>query len=290
MRCASGASTSSPENGLAALIFLIAKKHRRIALLNLDATFGDSWTEMQKRAMVRENFRHYCRALLETLRLSRITPQNYGKFMDIEGLEILQAEVDAGKGVLFCTAHYGNWEYMNLALGYLGLPMSVMARPMDNPLVHTFVEDLRSRGGNRIIYKTRALRKIISNLREGRVVGIVNDQNVHDRNKRMALFFNRPATNAPTPAALALKCGVPIVCGYSVPQGNGRYLLKFGPVIRPDFETKDKEAEIDRILLELNLQLERQIRACPHAWFWVHKRFKHNAAGETKFYKQARDC
>lgn len=281
------ASTRLLGNSIGHLAHLLDKKHRKIALLNLDVAFGDTFPEARKREIVKAHYLHFGRALLETLRLPKITSANYRQYMEIEGLELLREIANEPNGALLYTAHYGNWEYMNLALGFLGMPMSVMARPIDNPLVHDLIEQLRNLSGNQIIYKHRSARKVLNAIKAARIIGIVGDQNVHDRNRIMVPFFGKDATCTPMPAAMAYKCNVPIICGFAQPTAAGKYVLKFGPIIRPDVAA-DKDDEILRITCELNRTLEHQIRLKPEAWFWVHKRFKSGPDGETDFYKQPR--
>ncbi|CAM2008450.1 lysophospholipid acyltransferase family protein [Acanthopleuribacter pedis] len=263
-------------------------KHRKIALLNLDQAFFDSKTESEKRWIVQTCYDHFGQAIVETLRLSMIHESNFTRYAELDNVGGFYKARDEGKGLILCTAHYGNWELMNLVLGLLNIQMSVVARPIDNPLVHTYLENIRTRNGNRVIYKHKAVRKLLSALKENRVVGLVNDQNVHDRNKLMVEFFGREAATTPTPAALAYKTGAPIITGYAVPIGRGRYRLSFGDLIYAD-QTADKEAEVLRLSREINRRLENQIMFNPPYWFWVHKRFKHGVDGETDFYKRERN-
>ncbi len=269
------------------MLHLLARKHRRIGMHNLDLVFGAEKSEAEKKKILRNCFLHYGRALMETLRLARINEHNFLENITLQGVDGFYQALDQGKGVILCSAHYGNWEVMNLVLGYLKLPLSAMARPIDNPLVHKVLEKLRTRPGNRVIYKHKSVRKLLANLRENRIIGIVNDQDVHDRNRIMVDFFGHPAATTPIPAALAIKTGAPIITGYAVPRGKGHYLLTFGNLIHPQPDA-DKDAEILRITKLLNLRLEAQIRAEPAYWMWLHQRFKTGKNGVTDFYKRPR--
>lgn len=269
------------------LFYLVDARHRYIALRNLDQAFGDGKTEKEKKDIVYRSFLHFGSAIMETLNLRTVTEKNFQDFATCENLEHFHQGLAMGKGVILCSAHYGNWEVMNLALGYLGLPLSAMARPIDNPLVHKFLEEIRTRPGNLVIYKHKSVRKLLSTLSQNRIVGIVNDQDVHDRNRIMAPFFGQSAATTPVPAALSYKTGAPVIPGYAEPLGKGRYLLKFGDLILPDQEA-DKNQEIMRITEELNRCLENQIQHSPESWMWMHQRFKTGEEGRTTFYKQPR--
>lgn len=270
------------------LFYRLDKNHRKIALLNLDQAFGDSKTETEKRLLVKTSFQHFGCALLETMRLNKITRRNFLKHVTLDNLKPFYDGLQQGKGVILCSAHYGNWEVMNLVLGYLNLPMSAMARPLDNPLLHKYLERIRGLSGNGVIYKHKSVRKILSTLKENRIVGIVNDQDVHDRNKMMVDFFGLEAATTPVPAAMSYKTGAPIVTGYAIPLGKGRYHLRFGSLITVNQEG-EKNEEIRRITRELNNRLEQQITFQPAYWLWMHKRFKTGADGPSGYYQQQRD-
>lgn len=274
---------------LGKVIYKLDKRHRKVALLNMDQAFGASKTEAEKRQLVHLSFQHFGCAVLETLRLHKITRRNFLKKVTLDNVKPFYDGLKEGNGVILCSAHYGNWEVMNLVLGYLNLPMSAMARPLDNPLLHRYLERVRGLSGNSVIYKHKSVRKILSNLKANRIIGIVNDQDVHDRNKIMAEFFGQAAATTPVPAAMAYKTGAPIVTGYAVPIGKGRYRLRFGSLIHANPEA-DKNEEIARITALLNQRLEQQIAFKPAYWMWMHKRFKTAADGPSGFYDQPRDC
>ena len=269
------------------LFLKLDKRHREIALRNLDQAFGEEMSEAEKQLTVRRCFLHFGVAIMETLRLTRLNEKNIEKFVTFDGVEKFREGLAQESGVILCSAHYGNWEVMNLALGFEGLPMSVMARPIDNPLVHRYLERIRIRSGNQVLYKHKSIRRVINALRENRIVGIVNDQDVHDHNRIMVPYFGRPTSTTPIPAALAYKTGAPLITGYAEPLGGGRYLLTYGDLIYPDVEA-DKDAEIYRLTLLLNQRLEEQIRRAPPYWMWMHKRFKTGESGMTGFYKSPR--
>ncbi len=268
------------------LFMTLDRRHCEIARRNLNQAFGDSKTNQEKEAIVKGCFLHFGEAIMETIFLRTVSEKKLNRMVVYAGVEGFDEALARGKGLILCSAHYGNWEIMNLALGFRGLPMSAMARPLDNPLVHKFLEDIRVRPGNRVIYKHKSVRKIFSNLKENRVVGIVNDQDVHDLNRIMVPFFGRNAATTPVPAAVSIKTGAPIITGYAQPLKDGNYLLTFGQLIWPD-QTADKDQETARITLLLNQRLEEQLNRAPEYWMWMHQRFKTGADGVTDFYRGA---
>lgn len=273
---------------LGRLWYAVDRRHRKVTLINLDLVFQNTKSEAEKRDIRRRVFQHFGTVVVEILRFPKINPRNFLKLVELDHIGPLYEALDRGKGLILCAAHYGNWEIMGLALGYLNRPLSVMARPFNNPLIHNYMERLRCRSGNRVIYKHGSIRKVISDLRENRIVGIVNDQDVGDHNRIFSPFFGLDASVSPVPAAIALKTGAPIITGFAVPQGRGRYVLRFGDLIYGDPKA-DKDAEIQRITRILNQRLERQIQFQPEYWMWVHKRFKTTPQGLRSAYDQPRE-
>lgn len=272
---------------LGRIFHALSPRHRKIAMINLDMVFGAQKSESEKRQITSLCFQHFGVATVETLRLQLLHSRNFLKNVTIENIGPLYKARERGRGLLLCSAHYGNWEVLALTLGFMNLPMSVLARPINNPLVNRFLNRIRTASGNQVIDKHRAVRRILTHLQENRIVGIVNDQDVHDRNRVFCEFFGHQASVTPVPATIAHKTGCAIVTGYAIPQGKGKYLLRFGDPIFAD-QKAPKEQEIQRITRELNRRLETVIQLKPSYWLWMHKRFKTTPDGLHPIYDQPR--
>ena len=122
----------------------------------------------------------------------------------IEGVERVKAALAGGKGVLIFTGHFGYWELHGLAHALVLPPISVLARPLDNPRCTTLLEGIRRATGNQVIYKQGALRRVLRALEQNEGVAILADQHVQSADAVTVDFFNRPAATAPVLATLAL--------------------------------------------------------------------------------------
>jgi KDO2-lipid IV(A) lauroyltransferase len=90
-------------------------------------------------------------------------------------------------------------------------------------------------------------------------------------------FFGRLAKTPRGPAVFALRLGAPIVFGAVVRRPSGRYMLTFEAI--DPVETGDREVDVDRIVAEYTLTLERHVRRTPEQYFWHHRRWKHQRPG-----------
>ena len=61
--------------------------------------------------------------------------------VEFEGEDRVVAAHALGKGVLLFTGHFGYWEINALVHALELQPMAVLARPLDNPLLHDLLED-----------------------------------------------------------------------------------------------------------------------------------------------------
>ena len=80
-------------------------------------------------------FRSIARLLVAFARFPRINRDNVGHWIRYEGFEHFEQARRRGKGVLFATAHLGNWELSAFAHALMAAPMYVVVRPLDNPLI-----------------------------------------------------------------------------------------------------------------------------------------------------------
>ena len=107
------------------------------------------------------------------------------------------ARCEQGKGVLFATAHLGNWELSAYAHALADEPMNVVVRPLDNPLIDAIVEQRRALSGNTLLSKRDFARSIFQALRRNEAVGILVDQNSSVENGAFVPFLRAPGLRQP---------------------------------------------------------------------------------------------
>src|SRR4030095_5361076 len=128
--------------------------------------------------IARATFAHFGRLLVAVLRFSTLSPAEIRNRVEIEGEERIRGALAAGKGAILFTGHFGFWELQGLAHGLLLRPISVMARPLDNPRLHALLERMRRATGNRVIYRQGGLRRVLRALAHNECVAILIDQHI----------------------------------------------------------------------------------------------------------------
>ena len=267
---------------LGRLVYVVDRFHRRIALENLAQAFP-SRTAEERRAVVRAMFMHFGRLLLELIKFSTLTDDEILRSVEVEGEEHVRQAYQQGRGVLLVTGHFGYWELQAIALALRVEPISVLARPLDNPYLHETLERIRTRSGNTVIYRQGAVRKVLRALEANHAVAFLIDQHLHS-DAVYVDFFNRPAATTSALAALALRTGAPVIPAFALPIPGGRYRLVYErPVPPPREGSPDAIREFTQRCTDV---LEMYVRRDPHLWLWMHRRWRdpvpvHVAADEA---------
>ena len=255
------------------LLRLVDKRHRRRVYDQVSDRLGLAGEELDR--FVKANFRSYGKTLGEFARLSRMRREDFAQYVDIEPfkkrLEELRAE---GKGVIFITAHFGNWEWNNSLASSLGVSGGSIARPLDNPRVNELVRSVRERNGLRIFDKAGAIRKALGALKDNNLVGILIDQDA-GHNGLMSPFLGKPASTLTVPVELSIRTGSPmVVVGLRRGGSDKRFTLLFNPRPHRPNPDADTEQETCRLTDALNEDLGNMIMQAPEQWFWIHRRWK----------------
>src|SRR6185437_4320536 len=162
---------------VALLIYALHGRLRRVGLRNLDLAFPAK-SRQEKKKILRGVFISLGRQLAEFTLLPRYTKENVSSVVIYEGFENFAEAQARGKGVLFLTAHLGGWELSSFVHSLHGHPLSIVVRPLDNPLLDALVDHYRTLHGNRSFSKQDYARGLLKALRNGEIIGILMDTNM----------------------------------------------------------------------------------------------------------------
>lgn len=192
--------------------------------------------------------------------------------VEFRGLENYEKALSKGCGIIGITAHCGNWELMALALGLRTKPIAVVARTMKKDYFSRILEKIRTRHGNRVIYRDNGVKEMLLFLKEGGLIGILPDQKVLPPHGILVDFFGRQCWTTVMPVKLALKTGSPIL-PFFIHRENGRNIV----TIKPELQLLTVGSVAERILdgsTKMNLAIENHILQYPTQWNWLYRRWK----------------
>ncbi|MBI5408901.1 MAG: lysophospholipid acyltransferase family protein [Nitrospirae bacterium] len=264
---------------LGALLYALVPKRRNIAVENLRHAFRGEKSEEEIKRIARQSCASFFLTFLEIIKLRYLfsAPDAVERLKtyaeNLDGLFSKAKKIhNESKGCIFVTPHMGNWEILPHVSSFIGIPLAVVARPLDNEYLEKLIFENRSSSGQVIIPKKNALFVLRKTLQSGKSIGMLPDQSTM---KGIAInFFGRKATTTPVPAILAITFKRPIVvtavCRKS---GDNQYEGFVSDPIYPGEYTSEKD-EIIRITGEMTREMEAVIRKYPEQYLWIHNRWK----------------
>ncbi len=256
---------------------LVDRGHRRLAEANLRAAFPLR-SDAECRRIARDMFAHFGHLLAVLLKFSTMTPQQMLASVEFVGDDHVMHAHAQGRGVLLFTGHFGFWEINALVHALRMQPISVLARPLDNPLLHDLLESVRGRTGNSVIYRRGAVRRVMRALDANQAVAVLIDQHIATADAVYVDFFNRPAATTSALAALALRTGAPVVPVFALPLPGGRFRMVYEHPVEPP--AGDDEHAVRDFTQRCTDVLEMYVRRYPDLWLWMHRRWRDRPSAE----------
>lgn len=267
---------------LAAGSYFLWPRLRQVGLFNLRLAFPER-PERERRRILFRTFRGFGRMLADFAYFPRLTRSNIERLIVYDGFEHYARAQAQGKGVLFLTAHFGNWELSSFAHSLYGNALNFAVRQMDNPLLDALILHYRCLSGAKAIEKNDFARRALQALKQGEAIGLLMDTNMLPAEGIFVDFFGKPACTTTGPARLARKTGAALVLGLTIWEPKlGKYRLRFEPVRW--IEHEDAEEEIRLNTANFTRRIEDYIRRYPDQWLWVHRRWKTRPPGEPALY------
>ena len=196
----------------------------------------------------------------------------------LEGLEHLRRAMEVHRRALVLTAHLGNWELLSVARQLTGYPLAIVVRPLDSPWLNALADRLRRKSGVELIEKHGALRPVMRALADGRLVGILLDQNASRREGVFVPFFGRPASTSKSLALLAVRTGAPVVPIFIRRDVRGGHRVTIHPPLPAPAPAEGARAVVE-LTARCTATIEAEIRQGPDQWLWIHNRWRTRPAG-----------
>ncbi len=257
---------------LGALGFWLAGGERAKALESLAIAYPEK-TEAERRAIAKACFRHLGRAAGEMLCVRQLDARR-AELVEwpAEDRARMDAALARGKGVVFVTGHFGNWEVLARHVALEGYPAAVIGKETSDARTTALVERFRHQGKLRVIWRgaAGAAKDMLRTLRGNAILGLLIDQDTKVQSVWVP-FFGRLAKTPRAAADLALRTGAVPMLGFATRVGPCRYRISMHEVALPP---GDGEADVLELTAALTRGIEAAIRAAPEQWVWMHRRWR----------------
>lgn len=260
------------------LLYIVHGPRRRVARRNLSRCFP-VYSPRRVEQIVRRHFRAFGQSVFDIAIAWWSGPARLRRLVRFKDRYHYDEARASGRNVIFLAPHFLGLEIGGTRLT-LEIPMVSVFRHPDNELLRELMFRARTRFGIHLVEHNRPFTALIREVKGGKPLYYLPDQDAGRRHSVFAPFFGIPAATFTALARLAqLTNAVVIPCiTYQRSWGRG-YEVVFRPPLR-NFPSGDSLIDATR----MNEEIERAVLVFPEQYFWLHKRFKTRPDGEPKFY------
>jgi len=250
---------------VAAMIFVLVKRNRRGAIVNLQRVLNaDRWTA---RLAALRMFSEFAFCMSETLEYYSPRPQPVR--LELPSHDVIAEALGEGRGLVVVTGHFGNWDIAAKTLRDYNRPINLVMAQDINASTQEYVRAARERVGVRVIFSDTSVfssLNMIRALRQNEIVAIQLDRMLGAGGARLLPFLGALALFPSGPFALARLAGAPLVPVFIPRLGPRHYRVVIGEPADVPREARDPHV-LDRVMLGIVRQFEAVVRRYPLQWF-----------------------
>ena len=257
-------------DGLASLVYLFNKEHKKIVRANLDFVYENRLSDEEKTQIAKESYKNIIYNAFEFIENQTLDLEGFEKKITIENEEYILNAIKNNRKIILVTAHYGNWEFGNTYIPLKYGPTTMVGRPMKNKYLNKELDATRTRTRTKMLTKKDASRGLLKALKEGDIIGLVIDQ--YNKHGIESKFFGHKVKQVDSSSRLAIKFDAIILPLFFTREEFGHYKAKFYEPIEPSsFSGESQIQDLTQAQVDI---IEQHILKKPEQWLWQHKRFK----------------
>lgn len=262
------------------LLSMVPNSRRRTAMRNVERCFPER-SPRERRRLVRRSLTAELTAFLETPMVWFCSERRLLSLVRAEeNLEVFDAAMRGGKGMLLLTIHMGSFEAGAIPLSSR-YRLAGIYKPQKGTLNDLSVEG-RSRCRGILVPAVGGVTPTLQKLLDDAYgVYIMPDQDPPEGRGVFAPFFGIAAHTPVLAHRMAQsRPGLPVVLMWveRLPWARG-FVIHFS---RPSPGFHDPDPLV--AATSLNADLEKVVRSCPEQYWWGYKRFRRRPPGEPAFY------
>jgi len=256
------------------------RHHYKVALNNLEVAFGNQLSPRERRKIARKSFQHFARTMVDLLWSPRLTQENFSRYIELQNFEETARGTGPERSVMIACYHYGNFEWLSLACGFLDLKGTIISQEFKNSLLDPIFKKLREQSGHKLIPRERGLSRLYKVLRRKGRSALLVDLTVPPIRGAVAInCFGLKTSVTSAHAWLHERTGVPIIPAHCEPLADGRYRLIFHPKI--DNTAGMSHQQIAQACWN---SFEPYVRQNPAPWLWMYKHWRYLPAKPDRPY------
>ncbi|WP_082491299.1 lysophospholipid acyltransferase family protein [Pedobacter sp. Leaf194] len=253
------------------LIFYVVKYRRKVVKENLYNAFPEK-TSAELNVIEKEYYKFLSSLFIEIIKMKSISKKELQKRVKFKNADLVEAYLQNNESVLFCSSHYGNYEWVCMAIG---LNFSGQHYPIYKPLSSEKFDNwfltMRSKFGNNMVAMRQTLRAIQASKNTASMFTFGSDQAPSkEESIYWTKFLNQETSVQLGIEKIAKKTNRPIFYLKINYLKRGYYEVDCVPIcLNPkavsEFEITEAHTHF----------LEEMIKNQPAYWLWSHRRWKY---------------
>ena len=244
-------------------------RSNKIVFSNLKIAFPNI-DENQKKQILKKMWFNYGKIFAEYMFIKDFRHnEKYSAKISIENKDIIEKIKKDNEQVIFISGHFNNFELMAMQIEKLGIKLTALYRPLNNPYLNPIMEKIRKKYicKKQVKKGISGTKDLLLDFKDGSSIALMIDQRVSQGIR--SNLFNKEALTTTIPAQFIKKFKIRIVPVHVERQRDNDFKIKF-------FEPVNfsNEESIETITFKLNKILEEMIIRSPEQWIWTHNRWK----------------
>ncbi len=249
------------------LAYALWRSKREIAKHNFATVLRQSPDKLEVARLARQSFREFAKYVVEIMRFPRLDPDDFPKLVEVQGLQHFEDAIAKGKGVIFVSFHFGNFEMGGARIAG-DRPLNVVADDIRSQRLFELLIGHRAKKGILLMGPKGAAKGVLRALRRNELVGLMLDLGP----RALAFdtvrvpFFGKDTLFPTVAANLARVSGAPIIVGCVMRRKRQPFL---GIIREPIVVERTKQAveDVQRATARIVAELERLVASRPEQWY-----------------------
>ena len=256
------------------ILRILSRERSEITLKNITDALPEYDSDMHLKIR-NESYQNLGITLVELLAFPVLSENDFKNYVKVENTEIIKEKLALGRGLIFISGHFGNWELMAYAAGMvIDVQVTIVVKPQSNEVSDKYLNRFRTQCGNKIVPMGNAARTLLQTIKKNEAIALLVDQSADWKKDIFVDFFGKPAVTYEAPAVIALKYRTPIITCFAHRLDDCTYKVEMKELDFSDLQdSRESVVELTKRHVKV---LEDNIRANPGLWAWQHKRWKHD--------------
>ncbi len=218
--------------------------------------------------------------MVDLLWSPRLTQKNFSRYIELQNFEEIARATGPEHSMIVACYHYGNFEWLSLAGGFLDLKGTIISQEFKNSLLDPIFKKLREQSGHELVPRERGIIRLYKALRRKGRTALLVDLTVPPTQGAVAIdCFGLKTSVTSAHAWLHEQTGAPIIPAHCEPLPDGRYRLIFHSKIE-----RTAEMTHQQIAQACWDSFEPYVRKNPAPWLWMYKHWRYRPAKADRPY------